>query len=318
MQGMIGLDWGTTQLRAMLFDGGGAVLETRRRPWGIRQLPEGGFDAALASICAGWPNAPILAAGMVGSRQGWRETAYVDTPASLDALAAGIVTVRGTDGREVAIVPGVRDGCGPDMMRGEETQVFGVLDGYPPPLRDTCMLLPGTHSKWVQVRDRRIVRITTMMTGELYALLRGHSILGAGIPGAPVPPQQTQSFEATTFEAGVRTARHSGGAGALTRLFSTRALMLDGRLAPAAIPDYLSGLLIGEELRGARASGWLNGRNAPLLVGDEALCARYSRAIALFDLPQPVAIADASARGLWRIASAAALTNGSAMTCGEP
>lgn len=309
MQRLIGLDWGTTQLRAMLFDGGGGVQETRRQPWGIRQLPEGGFDAALASICVGWPKAPILAAGMVGSRQGWRETAYVDTPAGLDALAAGILTVRSSDDREIAIVPGVRDGSGPDMMRGEETQVFGVLDSHPPSLRDTCMLLPGTHSKWVQVRDRRIVRIATMMTGELYALLRGHSILGAGIPDAPAVSPETPSFDTAAFETGVRTARHSGSAGALTRLFSTRALMLDGRLAPSAIPDYLSGLLIGEELRGARAAGWLNAGNAPLLVGDEALCARYSCAIALFDLPQPVAIADASARGLWRIAGAIALIN---------
>lgn len=318
MQRLIGLDWGTTQLRAMLFDGAGVVQETRRQPWGIRQLPEGGFDAALASICAGWPNAPILATGMVGSRQGWRETAYVDTPANLDALAAGIVMVRDKEGREIAIVPGVRDGSGPDMMRGEETQVFGVLDSYPQTLRDTCMVLPGTHSKWVQVRDRRIIRVTTMMTGELYALLRGHSILGAGVPVASGSPQEAPLFNTAAFEAGVRAARHSGSAGALTRLFSTRALMLDGRLAPDAIPDYLSGLLIGEELRGARAAGWLNARNAPLLVGDEALCARYSLGITLFDLPQPVAIADASARGLWRIASAARLADGPALTYGEP
>ncbi|WP_158881554.1 2-dehydro-3-deoxygalactonokinase [Rhodanobacter sp. L36] len=308
MPWLIGLDWGTTRLRAMLFDGDGAVHETRERPWGIRHLPDGGFDAALSSICEGWPQVPVLAAGMVGSRQGWREVGYADTPADVDVLMAGIVAVRSADGRQLGIVPGVRDSASMDVMRGEETQVIGALACRPELSGRAQLLLPGTHSKWVEVRDGRIVRVSTMMTGELYAVLREHSILGAGIPEADAT---TTNHEA--FDAGVRIARDSGAAGVLTRLFSARALMLAGRLALDAVPDYLSGMLIGEEWRAGLASGWLLPDTSPLLVGDERLCARYARAATLFRLPEADCISDASAHGLWRIGRAAALVGPSAI-----
>jgi 2-dehydro-3-deoxygalactonokinase len=312
MHWLIGLDWGTSRLRAMLFDGDGAVHETRSRAWGIRHLPEGGFDAALSSICAGWPNAPVLAAGMVGSRQGWREVGYVDTPADIDALAAGIVDVRSADGQRVGIVPGVRDATSRDVMRGEETQVIGALALRPELAGHVRLLLPGTHSKWIEVRDGRIVRVATMMTGELYAVLREHSILGAGVPDTT-----GSGLDTDAFDAGVRAARDSAAAGALTKLFSTRALMLDGQLALEAVADYLSGLLIGEELRAGLASGWLLADAAPLLVGDALLCARYSRAATPFNLPEPDTVLDASARGLWRIGRAAALVGETTFAYGE-
>lgn len=312
MHWLIGLDWGTTHLRAMLFDGDGAVHEARTRAWGIRQLPEGGFEAALSSICESWPSAPVLATGMVGSRQGWREVGYVDTPADVDALAAGIVELNSRDGRRFHIVPGVRDAATADVMRGEETQVIGALALRPELAAHVRLLLPGTHSKWVEVRDGRIVRLTTLMTGELYALLRQHSILGAGIPTDKSP-----AFDAVAFDAGVRAARETAAAGALTRLFSARALMLDGQLTLDAVPDYLSGLLIGEELRSGLASGWLCGDAAPLLAGDEALCMRYRRAMALFNLPQPDTLLDVSARGLWRIGRVAALVGGAIPAYGD-
>jgi 2-dehydro-3-deoxygalactonokinase len=312
MHWLIGLDWGTSRLRAMLFDGDGAVHETRSRAWGIRHLPEGGFDAALASICEGWPTAPVLAAGMVGSRQGWREVGYVDTPANIEALAAGIVDVRSADGRRVGIVPGVRDAVSVDVMRGEETQVIGALASRPELAGQANLLLPGTHSKWIEVRNGRIVRLATMMTGELYAILREHSILGAGIPDT-----SGSGLDTDAFDAGVCAARDSAAAGALTKLFSARALMLDGRLALGAVPDYLSGLLIGEELRAGLASGWLQGDAAPLVVGDESLCARYSRAATSFNLPEPDTVLDASARGLWRIGCAAALVGETTLAYGE-
>lgn len=299
---LIGLDWGTSSLRAMLFDGEGNVHETRHRAWGIRHLPDGGFEAALASICAGWPPCPVLAAGMVGSRQGWREAPYVDAPADAQALAAQLVTVQAADERCIHIVPGVRDAAGPDVMRGEETQLIGALELQPHLAEGTPLVLPGTHSKWVQLHQRRIASFTTMMTGELYALLCKHSILGTQLPDAPATPRCDESFDD-----GVRAARASGAAGVLTRLFSARTLMLEGRLAAAAVPDYLSGLLIGEEWRAALAAGWLDRDKTAVLIGDEALCLRYRRAAALFDLPDPAWIADAAARGLWRIARVADL-----------
>ncbi|MGN6329180.1 MAG: 2-dehydro-3-deoxygalactonokinase [Rhodanobacter sp.] len=298
---LIGLDWGTSSLRAMLFDGEGNVHETRHRPWGVRHLPEGGFEAALASIGAGWPSCPVLAAGMVGSRQGWREAPYVDAPADAYALADRLVTVETADGRCIHIVPGVRDSAAPDVMRGEETQLVGALDLQPRLAEGTPLVLPGTHSKWVRLQRRRIAGFTTLMTGELYGLLRHHSVLGASLPDV------SATAPGGSFDEGVRAARASGAAGVLTRLFSARTLMLEGALDAAAVPDYLSGLLIGEEWRAALAAGWLDSGRTPVLIGDEALCLRYRRAAALFYLPDPAWVADAAARGLWRIAHVAGL-----------
>jgi 2-dehydro-3-deoxygalactonokinase len=299
---LIGLDWGTSSLRAMLFDGEGNVHETRHRAWGVRHLPEGGFESALSSIGEGWPSCPVLAAGMVGSRQGWREVPYLDTPADVHALAARLVTVSAADGRCIHIVPGVRDGVGPNVMRGEETQLVGVLDLQPRLADGTPLVLPGTHSKWVRLHQRRIAGFTTMMTGELYGLLRRHSTLGTALPDT-----SNAAPGGERFDDGVRAARASGAAGVLTRLFSARTLMLEGKLDATAVPDYLSGLLIGEEWRAALAAGWLDSGKTTVLIGDEALCLRYRRAAALFDLPDPAWIADAAARGLWRIARVAGL-----------
>lgn len=299
MGGLIALDWGTSSLRAFRFDGAGRLGETRARPWGIRHLPEGGCDAALAGVTAGWPALPRLACGMVGSRNGWREMPYLDLPAGAAQLGDALGAVRAADGMDVHLVPGLRDPRGPDLMRGEETQLIGAL-ALRPELGATCtFILPGTHSKWAVVRDGAVCGFRTLMTGELFAVLRQHSILGATSAAA--------ADDADAFARGVASARDSSAAGALSRLFSARALMLDGALAPASVPDYLSGLLIGEEFRAALADG-LARRDAPLqLIGDTALCERYRRAAALFDVELPPPIPDAAAHGLWRLAAQAGL-----------
>lgn len=307
MHGLIGLDWGTSSLRAWRYDGAGRIAETRARPWGIRQLPDGGYDAALADITAGWPALPRLACGMVGSRGGWREAPYLDLPADAAHLGDALAGVRAADGMDVHLVPGLRDPCGPDVMRGEETQLAGALALRPELAAASSFILPGTHSKWAVVRDGAVTGFRTLMTGELFAVLRQHSILGA---------TGVEAFDdAIAFERGVATARDSGAAGALNRLFSARALMLDGALAPASVPDYLSGLLIGEEFRAALADG-LARRDMPLqLIGDDALCERYRRAAALFDIVLPPPLQDAAARGLWRIAVQAGIVSMETLAC---
>jgi 2-dehydro-3-deoxygalactonokinase len=303
MAHLIGLDWGTSRLRAYLLGDGGRLLDARSQPWGIRQLPEGGFNAALAKISAGWPAAPLIAAGMVGSRSGWREVPYVSLPGGRQKLAAALVSVTRSDGPDLYIVPGLRHAGIADVMRGEETQIVGAIELRSALADDAVLVLPGTHSKWATLGAGRVVDFTTYMTGELFALLRSHSILGEGAVEQPLPPQE----EHAAFLNGVRAARESGAAGGLSRLFSTRALMLDGRLSAAAVPAYLSGLLIGEELRAALAAGRI-GAGAPLhLVGDADLCARYREAAAAFDLDATEPIDGAAARGLWCIADAAGL-----------
>ncbi|MEW9624613.1 2-dehydro-3-deoxygalactonokinase [Rhodanobacter geophilus] len=301
MSGLIALDWGTSSLRAFRFDDTGRLAETRARPWGIRHLPEGGCDAALAGIAAGWPALPRLACGMVGSRNGWREMAYLDLPADAAQLGKALGSVRAADGMDVHLVPGLRDPHGPDVMRGEETQLFGALARRPELAAASTFILPGTHSKWAVVRDGAVRGFRTLMTGELFAVLRQHSILGA--TGAEA------ADDAAAFARGVAAARDSGGAGAFSRLFSTRALMLDGALAPASAPDYLSGLLIGEEFRAALADGLARRDTRLQLIGEAALCERYRRAAALFDIELPAPIEDAAAHGLWRLATQAGLVS---------
>jgi 2-dehydro-3-deoxygalactonokinase len=298
MSGLIALDWGTSSLRAYWLEAG-RIRESQAQPWGVRHLPEGGFSGALAEITAGWPRLPRLACGMVGSRQGWLEVPYLDLPADTAQLGRALRNVRANDGLDVHIVCGLRNAQAPDVMRGEETQLIGALALQPSLAAHSTWILPGTHSKWVSVRDGAVIDFCTLMTGELFGLLQQHSILSAGVHAATADPD--------AFARGVITARDSGAAGALSRLFSARALMLDGTLAAASVPDYLSGLLIGEELRCALTTERFR-RDAPIqLIGDAALCARYRSAAQHFELALAEPMLDAAAYGLWHIARQAQL-----------
>jgi 2-dehydro-3-deoxygalactonokinase len=301
MNGLIGLDWGTSSLRAYRLDSAGRIKESRHRAWGLRQLPDGGFDAALSAITEGWPALPRLACGMVGSRSGWREVPYLDLPAGAMQIGRALGRLTAADGMDVHLVPGLRDPRGPDVMRGEETQLVGALALHPALAGASGWILPGTHSKWATVRDGAVTGFRTLMTGELFALLQRHSILGTGTASAAADPE--------AFARGVVAARDSGAAGALSRLFSVRSLMLDGALAPEAVPDYLSGLLIGEEFRAAMADG-LARRDTPLrLIGDAALCERYCHAATHFDIELDPPLEDAAAHGLWQLALHAGLVH---------
>jgi 2-dehydro-3-deoxygalactonokinase len=285
----------------MLMDANGAVIETRRRPWGIRQLPEGGFAEALGTVVSGWPSLPRIASGMVGSRSGWREVAYLGLPVGGDQLALAI-----DRGGELAIVPGLRNGRGPDVMRGEETQLVGLVAQHSA-AADATVLLPGTHSKWVSLRQGAVVDFCTLMTGELYALLRNHSILGAGIEPLDSGHADGSTSAGDAFLDGVRTARDSGAAGVLSRLFATRARALDGALKPASVPDYLSGLLIGEEFRSMQVDQRMRTDRPLWLIGDAQLCARYRLAAAEFSVELAPGVGDTAAAGLWWLARAGGL-----------
>lgn len=302
---LIGLDWGTTALRAWLLDAGGGVLATRAAPHGIMQLPEGGFPAAFAAIAGDWradhPELPALAAGMVGSAQGWREAPYRECPAGPEDLAGALTRVPLAGGGALHVIPGVaRFDALPDVMRGEETQVAGALALHPEMAASALLVLPGTHSKWVRVEDGRIRSFRTFMTGELFSVLRGHSILGRPAQGAAAAAPEEA---ARAFDRGVAAVRE-GGEGLAPLLFSARALVLAERLGAAESLDYLSGLLIGEELRCGLAGG------APpriTLIGEDALCARYRRALALFGSAEPRWLEGATIAGLLRVARAAGL-----------
>ena len=299
---LIAIDWGTTSFRAALVDGAGAVLDRVESPEGILNVPDGDFGGAFDRLVGPWlqqHKGPVVASGMIGSRQGWYEAPYVECPAGAVDLAAKLVSVTSPGGHEVWLVPGVMrvDGDGvPDVMRGEEAQIIGCLGKDDPPRR--VFVLPGTHSKWVVVGEGRIARFTTFMTGELFAALRGHTILGRLMVG--------DTHAADAFRRGVEFAGRTGG-GLLKRLFSARTLPLFDKLPAAAVASYLSGLLIGEEI--VEASHWIGSPHIatgrPAVVGASSLVQRYVEALAILGIESRTGPEDAAVAGIRRILIAA-------------
>lgn len=315
---LIGLDWGTSSLRSYLIAHDGGVIERRAKPWGIQHLPAGGYAEAFETVAGDWcerfPHLPVIAAGMVGSRTGWREVPYVECPADAGAIAAGVVPFESQCGL-IHLVPGVmQGGTSPDVMRGEETQIIGALAREPDLDADALVVLPGTHCKWARVEGGRITTFTTYLTGELFAMLRDHSIVGRPARDAT---GGTEASRASAFRRGLDAARASGAAGIAGKLFTTRSLFLCGELAAADALDYLSGLLVGEELRSALVT--LGGRRpAIVLVGEAALCRRYHEAFAAFGVEGARALDDTGPRGLWQIACSASLVTAAARLPEEP
>ena len=291
MSTFVGVDWGTSSLRAARLDAGGEVLEARSLARGILTVPAGGFPAVFEAACGDWmrePGALALICGMAGSRQGWVEAPYAACPAGFAEVAAQLAWIE--PGR-IALVPGLacEEHGVPDVMRGEETQVLGALDLLG--LRSALLVLPGTHSKWVRAIDGNIDRFATFMTGECYALLRQHSIL------ARMLPAEDGELDAGAFVQGVQHARRSGTL--LHAAFSARTLALFDRLAPAALPSYLSGLVIGEELRAQDLRGTLS----VVVIGAQALTRRYELALATLGVTVTRVASEATWRGLHAIAS---------------
>ena len=274
---MIAIDWGTTSFRAYRLDSKGVILETRAAAKGILAVPAGKFPEVLEEQIGDWRDeTPIVMSGMVGSRQGWVEAPYVPCPAGLDDIALAMREI----GKGVWIVPGVScvDAEGvPDVMRGEEAQVLGAA-------QDGLVCLPGTHSKWVEVKRGRIERFSTCMTGELYAVLRQHSILGRMMEeGAP---------DARAFREGVERSGQPGGL--LHHLFGVRTRGLMGGLGAAASGSYLSGLLIGHELRSFPV------RKVHLLGAPE-LVQTYAQAAGLLGIEAQALEPAAGTRALFRL-----------------
>ena len=291
---LVALDWGTTSLRAYLIGDGGVVLERRAEPLGILQVPERDFRAVFDSVTAEWrarhPALPAIASGMIGSAQGWIEAPYTSLPADVGSVARSLATVPGV---ALRIVPGLAQrGGSPDVMRGEETQLFGAMIGSSALAEGGVAVLPGTHAKWARVAGGRIAGFTTYMTGELFAVLARHSILGR-----LAPPAAGDVEPGAAFARGVRHARDAAS-GLASVLFSARSSVLAGDLRAEDSLEYLSGILIGDEVRAGLAAG-----DRPLmLIGEPALCARYAAAFAEFGVGEIGVVGDTAPAGLWEIA----------------
>lgn len=302
---LIGLDWGSSALRAYLLGAGGHLLDIRTSADGASQLTgqKASFAQQLRGLIGDWlaacPGVPLVACGMVGSKHGWREAPYAACPVALHALHAGAVLAEDGDDLRVWILPGVH--CahgqeGPDVMRGEETQISGLVAGAPQLANNCTVVLPGTHSKWVQLRGGRIETFATYMTGEIFALLREHSVLGRLM-------QPALAVDDAAFGAGLRLSADGQGRHLLHDLFTVRSHGLFASMASSALADYLSGLLIGAELASALRQ---TADDAQLvLAGDAALCARYRRALALSGREVTLVADNTAAQGLWLQASLA-------------
>ncbi|MFL6731479.1 MAG: 2-dehydro-3-deoxygalactonokinase [Sphingomicrobium sp.] len=235
-EGFIAVDWGTTNRRAYRLDAAGACADEFEDNKGVLLVPPSGFPDAVAEIRQRLGDLPLLLAGMVGSNRGWKEAPYVPAPAGIDDLVGALVWV----GDREAIVPGISylKNDRADVMRGEEVQLFGaVCGGLVEP--DGLVCHPGTHNKWATLRDGTITGFRTVMTGELFSLLKDHSILADLLQG-PVEPNEV-------FRAAARYAIFNEALPA--ELFSVRARVLLGQARKEDSASYASGLLIGTDVR---------------------------------------------------------------------
>ncbi len=295
---LIAIDWGSSSFRAYLLSPVGEVLDEVVSGDGIGSVATGAYPATLKRLIGRWleayPSLPVIASGMVGSRNGWREAAYVKCPAGPSDVAARLMEVE-ADGRRVVLAPGLSymDEAGsPDVIRGEETEIFGIAhEGA------RLIVLPGSHSKWARVDGEQIAAFKTFVTGELFAALRDHTIAGAFARTAPAK-SPGEAF-ALGVRRGAAAAARQGKSGLLGLLFGARSLPLMGALPEDDAGEYLSGLLIGTEIGEARR---LFPGEEPHLAGAQTLVARYLKACAALDVSARAAPPRAAARGLFRIA----------------
>ena len=267
----IAVDWGTTNLRVWSVGADGQVSAPLSSDKGMGQLPPEAFEGALLELIepllADCRVTPVIACGMVGARQGWAEAPYASVPCTPPGAAEAIQPPTQDPRIAVHILPGVMQSDPPDVMRGEETQIAGFLAAEPD--FDGILCLPGTHTKWVQISAGEIVSFRTVMTGELFALLSGQSVLRHSV--------QSDDWDDDAFEAALNDAMTSPQH-LTTRLFGLRAGSLLAGLAPDTARARLSGLLLGLELAGTRPY-WLGQRVA--IIGDGALAQRYETALGI-------------------------------------
>jgi 2-dehydro-3-deoxygalactonokinase len=288
---LLAVDWGTSSLRGALISSDGVVLDKRAFPQGIMQVAHGQFQHVFEQRFGDWitGNTLCLISGMAGSRQGWREAPYCPCPSGFEDIAQHLQWI---EKDRIGIVPGLSafNDQTPDVMRGEEIQIFGALSNLQ--LTNAEFVLPGTHSKWALVAGGHIQSFKTFMTGEFYALLSQHSILAKTcLPDAP--------WKKDVFLEGVMQSQKLGGL--LHHAFSARSLALFEKLNPAQSSSYISGLLIGEEIKSARSPQ--TGTNEPLFIlGNSQLTQRYACALAALEIQAQSLTDEITWSGLWSLA----------------
>jgi 2-dehydro-3-deoxygalactonokinase len=286
---MIAINWGTSNFRAYKLDAAGNVEAERSSARGAVQVQPGKFLDALMAEVGDWVRdgeRKVLMSGMVGARNGWKEALYVSVPATFEQVVDGVIRL-GVKSLDARIVPGLigADECGvPEVMRGEETEIFGCkgeIASY------THLCLPGTHTKWVRMQSGRIAAFSTSMTGDLYKAIRESTILRTCT--------QQEPKDNDAFLLGVARSKQEGELA--HHLFGVRTLVLTGEIQESSASSYLSGLLIGHEVNAMTQKG-----ESVHLIGDPALCSLYGKALRKSRVSSSVEPAGAALRGLVRIA----------------
>ena len=299
---MIGLDWGTTSFRAFLIDQDGHVLDQKTNENGILAVPNNAFEGVLISAIKVWldqhPALPIVASGMITSRNGWLETPYLSLPANINDFANALTPLTLSNDIVIHFITGAsyenKNGV-PDIMRGEETQIIGEVEASD----NEIFLLPGTHSKWAITQDEKIIGFTSFMTGEVYAALKEHTILGALM-------KECSSLNDDAFLKGV-LMQQKQDISILHQIFTARTLALFDKLENEDIADYLSGLLIGEEIKSALNQYDANKETIIKIIGRGDLAARYARALDAFGLNHKIINDEVTVMGHYKIAKKAGL-----------
>lgn len=289
---IIGVDWGSSSFRAYRYNENGAVAKQIHHNSGILRVKNGDFAETLFALLASvlQQGDKILLSGMITSRNGWIETPYAELPLNLESYLS-LAQPRVYNNTQLLFLPGVCQHHPPDVMRGEELQIFGVCAA----VNDAIVILPGTHSKWVDVRNGDIVSFQTIMTGEVYDLLMNNSLIGLVADGT--------DFIENIFIKGVKDgASWNPERGTLlTKVFSARAGVLLDRLSSEEVSSFLSGLLIGSEV----ASGLLRTENnisrQLMIVGNQTLTDRYAMAFKILGRGDCKISSSAAARGYSRI-----------------
>lgn len=258
----IAIDWGSTNLRAWLYQGE-KCLESRQSEAGVTRLNGRSPQAVLAEVTDNWreDDTPVVMAGMVGSNVGWKIAPYLPVPVLFSAIGQQLTSV----GDNIWIIPGLsvsRDD-NHNVMRGEETQLLGARRLSP----SSVYVMPGTHCKWVQTDTQQIHDFRTVMTGELHHLLLQHSLVGAGLP--------KQQSACGAFTAGLE--RGLNAPLILPQLFEVRASHVLGTLPREQVSEFLSGLLIGAEV--ASMVEHFANEQAITIVAGNALASRYQQAL---------------------------------------
>lgn len=296
---LVAIDWGTSNFRAFLLNGQGDLLQKKFARQGILRVFHSAFAKTLHKQIGDWlaqyPDIPVIMSGMIGSRQGWQEIPYLPCPVVMSDISRNIQPIRHTERQW--IVPGLRidypDGR-VDVMRGEETQIIGALSSNPEEAQLFC--LPGTHSKWAAVENGKLTYFTTYMTGELFTLLAKHSILGKLM-------RNTKS-DTDGFLRGIEWAERDSFL--LSQLFQVRTQVLADKLNLDDVYSFLSGVLIGHEIRQVLASP-LPVRKVTL-IANPSIARLYAKALKKYDMHGVIKDVDqVTVRGLFKIATQAGI-----------